>query len=272
MSFDYEKLIWGEDTARLSPVHPTTFRLRQGLEAVADLSPQSKVLEVGCGAGQFIRAIKNLRPDLSCYGSDISCTALEKARAQTDGVHYDESDAAKLPYADNFFDGVLVFDVLEHVSDPEKMISEIKRILKPGGKFYAFIPCEGDWLSFWWWLRKFSTFSKLTEKYAGHINRWSRAVWQEKFKQIGLEIFKQKYSEHFFGQLLGVVTFWLMDKKAQRTNDPNMNNEKFFQNQSGRKNIFLRIIKNFVNGLIFSESIILQKLPSPNWHVFLRKK
>lgn len=264
MPFNYEQSIWGVGEAQLKWGSPTAFRLKQALGALSGL-PAGKVLEVGCGAGQFIRAIKHLRPNLECHGSDISAEAIKTAKIKNDGVIY-EPNSNVLPYPDNSFNAVLIFDVLEHVADYKKLLAEIKRILKPSGIFYCFAPCEGDWTALWYYLRHFKVFTNLTEKYAGHVNHFSRAKWLKDFKEAGFEVERKRYSEHFLGQLLGVVVFWLMDKKA---GEGQMNNETFFaelnQNQSG----FLTLIKKTVNSLIYLESIIFSRLPSPNLHVVI---
>jgi ubiquinone/menaquinone biosynthesis C-methylase UbiE len=84
----------------------------------------STSMELGCGAGQFIRAVAAIRPDLKCYGSDISDSALAIAKQAHDGVVYDLSGEKRLPYEDGFFDAIVLYDVLEHV--PDRMRSCLK--------------------------------------------------------------------------------------------------------------------------------------------------
>ena len=195
MPFNYEQSIWGAGEAELKWSSPTAFRLKQALGALSGLS-SGKVLEVGSGAGQFIRALKHLRPNLECHGCDISAEAIKTAKTKNDGVIY-ELNSSVLPYQDNFFDAVLIFDVLEHVADYQGLLVEIKRILKPGGIFYCFVPCEGDWASLWYYLRHFIAFKDLTEKYAGHINHLSRGQWLKNFNKAGFTVEQKRYSEHF---------------------------------------------------------------------------
>ncbi|MCX6780271.1 MAG: class I SAM-dependent methyltransferase, partial [Candidatus Magasanikbacteria bacterium] len=143
MSFDYNQSIWGQDTASLDPSHPTAIRLFQSLKLLKTLPSDAKILEVGCGAGQFIRAIKQIIPSSDCYGFDVSEVAINKAKETADGVNYVLGPGDRWPLADNFFDAVVIYDVLEHVESVEQTMAEIKRVLKPSGLMYAFIPCEG---------------------------------------------------------------------------------------------------------------------------------
>ncbi|MBI5221391.1 MAG: class I SAM-dependent methyltransferase [Candidatus Magasanikbacteria bacterium] len=273
MSFDYNQSIWGQDTASLKPSHPTAIRLFQSLKLLKNLSGKIKILEVGCGAGQFIRSIKQSLPTSECYGFDVSEAAINKAKDAKDAVNYLVGPADHWPLGDNFFDAVVIYDVLEHVESVGQTMIELKRVLKPGGLVYAFIPCEGDYLSFWRWLKFSEKFDTLTNKYAGHINRFSRAHWQKIFNQSGFDIAVKKYSEHFFGQLLGVLAFYLMDRRAKNNNLSQLNNEEYF-GSLGKKSKFKKLLawaRILVNSLIYWESIIFQDMPSPNMHLVAQK-
>ena len=55
-------------------------------------------------------------------------------------VHLQKTSGYKLPFADNFFDAVILFDVVEHLDEPEKSWAECRRVLKNGGYFYVEFP------------------------------------------------------------------------------------------------------------------------------------
>ncbi len=292
--FNYEQSIWGKGTASLKWSDPASFRLGQALEAIEAGEAQKagearealNVLEVGCGAGQFIRAIKKIHPELNCFGCDISRDAVEKAKGERDKVEYTICEAKKLPYVDSSMDAVLIFDVLEHVEDPVATVSEIKRVLKPNGILYAFVPCEGDCLSLWNWLRRLGVWGDLTRKYAGHVNYFSRKGLIELF--VGqtttphipttppnlplpggggseFEIVRIRYSEHLLGQLIGIAAFVMMDGAARKNKIAQINNESFF---AGKK---FGVLRKIVNSLVFLESTLLSRVPSPNVHVVVRR-
>lgn len=261
--FNYEKSLWGERNATLKWSDPAAFRLKISLLATKNVK---NILEVGCGAGQFIRALKFLNSKIECYGCDISKSAIDKARALNDGVNYTLSTNNVLPYEDEKFDSVFIYDVLEHVEEPLKIISEVKRVLKTGGVFYMFVPCEGDVLSFWYWLVKIGWGKGLTKKYAGHINHFTRAQIYSILKQSEFTILKKRYSEHFFGQILGVLSFYLMDKYARKNNLNQINNESYFASYKR-----IGFFKKIVNILIYLESAFLCLIPSPNLHIIVKK-
>lgn len=268
MTFDYEKSVWGRGDAELKWSSPTSFRLRQSLQALSNIPAGGRVLELGCGAGQFIRAVKKNRPELDCYGCDISQSAIDLAKKENDGISYDLNESAKMPYQDNFFDAVLIYDVLEHVDNVNAVLLEIKRVLKTGGIFYCFVPCEGDWLSYWNLLEKFRLKKDLTKKYAGHINYFSRDGLLQILESAGFKKIGMRYSEHILGQLIGILSFNLMDRAAKKKGVNQINNEQYFSEINGKG---VGIIKKLVNSLIYLESAVFSRVPSPNVHIVLKK-
>ncbi len=272
MAFDYEKSIWGHGNANLKLSSPTSFRLRQSLQSLSNLKAGAKVLELGCGAGQFIREIKKIRPELDCYGCDISQHAIAIAKQANDGVTYDLSTENRSAYADNFFDAVIIFDVLEHVENPNLILSEVNRVLKNGGVFYSFVPCEADPLSFWNLLHKLGLKRELTRMYAGHINKFSRKSLINLVQSHNFSVQRIRYSEQVLGQLLGIAAFFSMDRFAKKSNLHQVNNEQYFYDLDQKGGGVLKIIKNIVNSLVAVESIIFSRVPSPNVHLTVVKK
>jgi 2-polyprenyl-6-hydroxyphenyl methylase/3-demethylubiquinone-9 3-methyltransferase len=96
-----------------------------------------KVLDVGCGGGLACETLAKLGADVS--GIDLSENSIKVAKNHAGQsqlkVDYQQGAAEGLPYESNSFDVVLCFDVLEHVSNLEKVISEVHRVLSHGGIF-----------------------------------------------------------------------------------------------------------------------------------------
>ncbi|MES3037613.1 MAG: bifunctional 2-polyprenyl-6-hydroxyphenol methylase/3-demethylubiquinol 3-O-methyltransferase UbiG [Bdellovibrionota bacterium] len=94
------------------------------------------VLDVGCGAG-FLSNHLAVR-GFQVTGIDLSESSLTVAKNydETKSVEYINADAYALPFPDESFDVVTSTDFLEHVSDPQQVVKEISRVLKPGGIFF----------------------------------------------------------------------------------------------------------------------------------------
>lgn len=101
-----------------------------------------KFLDVGCGAGILTNRLSSepgSLPNLKeIIGLDLSESSLAVARAHDPGckVRYVQGDAQALPFADGEFDVVSNMDFLEHVEDPQAIVKECARVLKPGGIFF----------------------------------------------------------------------------------------------------------------------------------------
>jgi len=95
------------------------------------------VLDVGCGGGFTSEYLAKMGAVV--HGIDISPKLIETAKKHAYSmslkIEYKQGAGESLPYEDNRFDVVICVDVLEHVSDLRKVISEIQRVLKPGGLF-----------------------------------------------------------------------------------------------------------------------------------------
>jgi ubiquinone/menaquinone biosynthesis C-methylase UbiE len=99
------------------------------------VAPGSRLLDVGCGAGQL--ALIAARAGAKVTGCDISTNWLEKARerAAAEGLSADfhEGDAEELPYVDGQFDAVVSLIGAMFAPRPERVAAELKRVCRPGG-------------------------------------------------------------------------------------------------------------------------------------------
>lgn len=109
---------------------------------------QLSVLDVGCGGGLLAERFATI--GCAVTGVDRSIPTLTAARnhARSAGldIDYREGSAQQLPFSDGQFDVVCCCDVLEHVDDVDRVVSEIARVLKPGGIFF-FDTINRTWLS-----------------------------------------------------------------------------------------------------------------------------
>ena len=84
-----------------------------------------KVLDVGCGMGQFVKYCKGSK------GVDVNEECVEFCKKQKLDVI--QMDYDKLPFSDKSFDTLVLDNVIEHISDPFPLLRECGRVLKPMG-------------------------------------------------------------------------------------------------------------------------------------------
>lgn len=106
---------------------------------------RGKILDIGCGRGFLLKKLKaKAEPESRFFGLDISQKLREIAKANNPGAEIILGDAESTPFKDNYFDFVFMTEVLEHLLDYDKALSEVKRVLKSGGIFIATVP-NRDW-------------------------------------------------------------------------------------------------------------------------------
>jgi len=114
-----------------------------------------KMLEVGVGAGTD--HLQWARAGADCYGVDLTDAAIETTRAHLAVYgftsHLTRIDAERLPFEDDFFDVVYSWGVIHHSESPERIVSEIGRVLKPGGTFLGMMYNRRSVVSVRMWAR-----------------------------------------------------------------------------------------------------------------------
>ncbi|MFA6078152.1 MAG: class I SAM-dependent methyltransferase [Candidatus Omnitrophota bacterium] len=137
MKKDYISVVYDQ---KRTPVTGYPVQLASYLVNRFGINKNAKLLEIGCGRGDFLGAFCGL--GLECYGVDISdhCSKSNPAlKVACLDVSKDD-----LPYADNTFDVVYHKSVLEHINNPDHLMKETSRVLKRGGRIIILTP---DWVS-----------------------------------------------------------------------------------------------------------------------------
>jgi SAM-dependent methyltransferase len=206
--------IQGRDEVSTGDRSVAAIRLNHCLEAFEQIT--GRILVLGCGAGRYVRALKRVRPDLDVIGCDLSVAALIEAREVDGEGDYIALDASLLPFADASVQGVVFFDLLEHVPEYKRMLEEIQRVLSPGGRLHFYTPLEDQPGSIYHLLRSSKRLPLRTWKqdHVGHINFFRseeviRNVWN-----ADLEVDDLRYGFHPFGQVHDLVDYWQRERNA----------------------------------------------------------
>lgn len=155
---------------------------------------QTSILDLGCGTGEGVAIVSG---DSVLTGVDVSETALSFAKEKGYRVlRLGSGDA--LPFENNSFDGILMLDVLEHITDDVKALAECARVLKIPGNMILTVPAYQ-----WLWSGHDEVF--------GHKRRYGKNELIKKIKKAG---FKISFASYYVTFLFPVIAlFRILEKK-----------------------------------------------------------
>jgi SAM-dependent methyltransferase len=263
--FDYEAKRWGAAPVRPKPWYMNGLKLRYLLGDLSEV--HGRVLDVGCGAGSIAKAVKRARPDLEVLGCDLSESALATARSDAEGVDFRLATAERLPFEDGALDFVWIVDVLEHVDDPERVIREVARVLKPGGGFHIVLPLEGQPRTLYrlvgcgtWWTAKV--------RHGGHIQVFSADRFRSMASACGLPVVRTRWSYHLLLQVLDLAYFSWLDMRGPVSGSV----EDMSASRGGFVGQLMRGASRAVAATAWAEARLLRALPGGCGHFTCERK
>jgi len=135
---DYYEELWESLPADLEP---PAFERRLGY-LLDEARPGDRALDLGCGQGDFTAALARAGAD--AVGADVAEAALARARSRHPEVEFRLVPFdGPLPFEDGSFDLVWASEVIEHVADTARWLSEVRRVLVPGGRLLLTTPSHG---------------------------------------------------------------------------------------------------------------------------------
>jgi ubiquinone/menaquinone biosynthesis C-methylase UbiE len=159
------------------PLGERLFRTRK-----FDIRGMQSILDVGSGAGQIAKhLIKYGDPGARVTCIDLSHRMLDRARQrlQSSVPSFYAADLARLPFADESFDGITCGYVLEHLPEPQQGLAELARVLKVGGRMLLLTTEDnfsGAWTSRVWCCRTYNRRELKRVCESLHL-QWRNELW-----------------------------------------------------------------------------------------------
>lgn len=168
--------------------------------AILGIDKDTRILDIGCGRGQiFVPLTKRgnhvigLEPNVAYLEELVA--SLKQHGIAVCGSRLISGSAKAMSFPSAYFDAVICREVLEHIPEPEVVLVEIARVLKPGGRLALSVPTSltEKWLNFInpYWLSD-----------CGHVNIFSKATLDELLANVGLRLYSVR------GEMFFYTFFW----------------------------------------------------------------
>lgn len=183
------------------------------------LKPGDWVLDLGCGEGRHVHGLAMIA-GVNVVGLDMDAPSLIKGRDGLDYLPPREGggvtafmvgDAYRLPFADAAFDAVICSEVLEHLHDYPAALAEIRRVLKPGGRFAPTVPRAWPERLCWALAPGVGGYA---DQPGGHVRIFDEAQLQRKIAGLGFA-----YQGKHYAHALHAPYWWLKTAFWARRDD-----------------------------------------------------
>jgi dolichol-phosphate mannosyltransferase len=143
----------------------------------------TRILDIGCGSSRILQSLPQ------AVGLDMQIRKLRWLRAP--GRQLVQGSLSELPFADGAFDAVICSEVIEHIPRGEIDLSDMVRVLAPGGTLVLGTPDYGRWL----WRALEGLYKKVfPQGYATeHINPYTRRELRQEIERLGLVVMDLQY-------------------------------------------------------------------------------
>jgi SAM-dependent methyltransferase len=148
---------------------------RAMLSYLGPLRAESTIIDIGCSTGHLLADLSARSPDATLIGVDLVAGGLRKAHRQVPDALLLQADVCALPLKDACVDSALSANLLEHVPDDQRALSELARILRPGGRAVIVVPVNPG---------SYDCYDRLL----GHERRYARGELARKARSAGFDI------------------------------------------------------------------------------------
>jgi SAM-dependent methyltransferase len=165
------------------------------LDRLGSLPAAPVIADVGCSTGHLLEDLQRAHPAATLVGIDLVAAGLRKAHLATPRARLLRADACSLPLADRSLDAIVSANLLEHVDDDRRALTEMARVLRPGARTVIVVPAGPSTYDYY-------------DRFLGHERRYARGELAGKARAAGLEVVE----EVAIGALL-FGPFWLVKRR-----------------------------------------------------------
>jgi SAM-dependent methyltransferase len=171
---------------------------RAMLARIGPLPAVPRVIDVGCSTGYLLEDLRREMPEARLIGVDLVAQGLSKAHENVPDAELILADARALPLENASVDAVLSANLLEHISDDQRALTEIARILRPGARAVIVVPVGPGNYDYY-------------DRFLGHERRYARGELARKASRAGLSVLEDA---HLGAPLY--PAFWIIKQRNRR--------------------------------------------------------
>jgi SAM-dependent methyltransferase len=156
--------------------HPIEVLTRRTVLSLLDVLPEAAtIVEVGCSTGYLLEDLRATNPTGRLVGFDLIASGVHKAHAALPDCLVAQADACQLPLPEGAADAVISVNLLEHVHDDLRALSEIKRVLRPGAAAVLVVPTGPGLYDYY-------------DRFLHHERRYARGEMAGKVRRLGMKV------------------------------------------------------------------------------------
>lgn len=168
------------------------------LERVGAVPASATIVDIGCSTGFLLEDVRRAHPRATLVGIDLVAAGLRKAHAAVPDAQLLQADACDLPIDDASVDAVVSANLLEHIPDDSRALSEVARVLAPGARAVIVVPAGPSTYDYY-------------DRFLCHERRYARGELAAKAQAAGLEVVEDTH----IASLL-YPAFWLVKQRSRR--------------------------------------------------------
>jgi ubiquinone/menaquinone biosynthesis C-methylase UbiE len=149
-----------------------------------------RLLDIGCDGGTLTERVAARAKPERVIGLDISVESLRYQQSKRPQFEVALGDAEELPFRDGSFQAVFCSEVMEHLTSPEKMLSEVNRCLSPKGYAVVMVPAETALFKVLWFF--WTKFGKGKVWDHAHVQDFGGTALDEVIRRAGFRVVKDK--------------------------------------------------------------------------------
>lgn len=168
---------------------------RSMLAYLGPLPRNPVVVDLGCSTGYLLEDLRAKHPDALLIGIDLVAAGLRKAHRNVPEGRLLQADVCALPLEDESVDAAVSANLLEHVPDDQRALSELRRVLRPGARGVLVVPAGPTTYDYY-------------DRFLGHERRYARGELASKALRADLEVIDDIH----LGSVL-YPAFWLVKRR-----------------------------------------------------------